>query len=127
MMTIRLQILIIVGVILGLFIFINLVRKEKLELKYILTWLVVLLGILVVGVFPKIIDLFSFVLGIVTPINALFFLGFLFVTCLLFFLTVAISRSSTRTKELTQMVALYQYENKKLQEQINKTREAQYQ
>ena len=121
MMTIRLQLLIIVGVLLGLFIFINLVRKEKLELKYVLTWLGVLLGILVVGIFPKIIKSIASVLGIVTPINALFFLGFLFVTCLLFFLTVAISRSSIRTKELTQMVALYQYENKKLQENINKT------
>ncbi|MFX3622875.1 MAG: DUF2304 domain-containing protein [Ectobacillus sp.] len=117
-MTVRLQALIIIGVLIGLFIFINLVRREKLELKYVLTWFGVLIGILLVGAFPKIIDVISDILGIATPINALFFLGFIFVTVLLFFLTVAMSRSSIRIKELTQMIALYQYENEKLKREL---------
>lgn len=73
-MTIRLQILIILGVIVGLIIFTNLVRKEKLELKYVLTWYGVLIGILMIGIFPKSIDVVSHLLGVATPINALFFL-----------------------------------------------------
>ncbi|MBL2525290.1 DUF2304 domain-containing protein, partial [Klebsiella pneumoniae] len=63
-MTIRLQILIILGVIVGLIIFTNLVRKEKLELKYVLTWYGVLIGILMIGIFPKSIDVVSHLLGV---------------------------------------------------------------
>lgn len=118
-MTIRLQILIILGVIVGLMIFTNLVRKEKLELKYVLTWYGVLIGILIIGIFPKSIDAVSHALGVATPINALFFLGFIFVTCVLFFLTVVVSRSSIRVKELTQTVAIYQYENENMKKSLN--------
>ncbi|PFN24811.1 DUF2304 domain-containing protein [Bacillus cereus] len=117
-MTIRLQILIILGVIVGLVIFTNLVRKEKLELKYVLTWYGVLIGILMIGIFPKSIDVVSHLLGVATPINALFFLGFLFVTCVLFFLTVVVSRSSIRIKELTQVIAIYQHENEKMKRKL---------
>ncbi|MBJ8082440.1 DUF2304 domain-containing protein [Bacillus cereus group sp. N14] len=117
-MTIRLQILIILGVIVGLIIFTNLVRKEKLELKYVLTWYGVLIGILMIGIFPKSIDVVSYLLGVATPINALFFFGFLFVTCVLFFLTVVVSRSSIRIKELTQVIAIYQHENEKMKRKL---------
>ncbi|KPU54332.1 MULTISPECIES: DUF2304 domain-containing protein [Bacillus] len=117
-MTIRLQILIILGVIVGLIIFTNLVRKEKLELKYVLTWYGVLIGILMIGIFPKSIDVVSYLLGVATPINALFFFGFLFVTCVLFFLTVVVSRSSIRIKELTQVIAIYQHENEKMKQEL---------
>lgn len=118
-MTLRLQIFIIVGVVFGLILFINLVRRERLELRYVLTWLGVLVGILIVGLFPKIINFVSYILGIATPINALFFFGFLFVTVLLYFLTFAISRSANRIKELAQMVALYEYEHKTVKNEGN--------
>lgn len=122
-MTIRLQILIILGALIGLIIFTNLVRKEKLELKYVLTWYAVLIGILLLGIFPKTIDVVSHLLGVVTPINALFFFGFVFVTCVLFFLTVVVSRSSIRIKELTQIIAIYQHENNKMKKELETSRE----
>ncbi|MDM5190559.1 DUF2304 domain-containing protein [Bacillus sp. DX4.1] len=118
-MTIRLQILIILGVLVGLIVFTNLVRKEKLELKYVLTWYGVLIGIVIIGIFPKTIDAVSYLLGVATPINALFFFGFLFVTCVLFFLTVVVSRSSIRIKELTQIVAIYQHENENMKKKLD--------
>ncbi|WP_020063188.1 DUF2304 domain-containing protein [Bacillus sp. 123MFChir2] len=122
-MTIRLQILIILGVLIGLIIFTNLVRKEKLELKYVLTWYGVLIGILLIGIFPKTIDVVSHVLGVATPINALFFFGFVFVTCVLFFLTVVVSRSSMRIKELTQIIAIYQHENNQMKKELETSTE----
>jgi hypothetical protein len=118
-MILRLQILIIVGVIFGLIVFINLVRRERLELRYVLTWFGVLVGIFIVGLFPNIINVVSLVLGIATPINALFFFGFLFVTVLLYSLTFSMSRSANRIKELAQMVALYEYEHKAIKSEGN--------
>ncbi|MGG0186836.1 DUF2304 domain-containing protein [Bacillus rhizoplanae] len=118
-MTIRLQVLIILGVLVGLIIFTNLVRKEKLDLKYVLTWFGVLIGILIIGILPKTINVVSDLLGVATPINALFFFGFIFVTCVLFFLTIVVSRSSARIKELTQIVALHQHENEKMKKKLD--------
>ncbi|PHA00096.1 hypothetical protein COE51_08135 [Bacillus pseudomycoides] len=117
-MTIRLQVFIILGVLVGLIIFTNLVRKEKLDLKYVLTWFGVLIGIFIIGILPKTINVVSDILGVATPINALFFFGFIFVTCVLFFLTIVVSRSAARIKELTQIVAIHQHENEKMKKQL---------
>ena len=56
---------------------------------------------------------FKHALGIAQPINMLFFVGFCFALCIIFGLTVAISKMSVRIKELAQELALY----KKLNEE----------
>lgn len=117
-MTIRLQALILIGIIITFIQFINLLRKEKMELKYVLVWFVVLIGIAIVCIFPSIIDGVSRLLGIETPINSLFFFGFIFTSCLLFSISVTLSKLSVRVKELTQKVALYQFENEALKKTI---------
>ena len=47
-------------------------------------------------------------IGVASPINMLFFLGFCFSLVIIFVLTVAISRVSIRMKQLTQELALYE-------------------
>lgn len=117
-MTIRLQALILIAVLITFIQFINLLRKEKMELKYVLVWFAVLIGIAIVCIFPSIIDSVSSLLGVETPINSLFFFGFIFVSCLLFSISVTISKLSVRVKELTQKVALYQFENDRLKKTL---------
>ncbi|WP_416828558.1 DUF2304 domain-containing protein [Ectobacillus polymachus] len=117
-MTIRLQALILIAVLIMFIQFINLLRKEKMELKYVLVWFAVLIGIAIVCLFPSIIDSVSSLLGIETPMNSLFFFGFIFVSCLLFSISVTISKLSVRVKELTQKVALYQFENDRLKKTL---------
>lgn len=117
-MTIRLQALILIAVLITFIQFINLLRKEKMELKYVLVWFAVLIGIVIVCLFPSIIDSVSSLLGIETPMNSLFFFGFIFVSCLLFSISVTISKLSVRVKELTQKVALYQFENDRLKKTL---------
>jgi len=51
-------------------------------------------------------------LGIASPINMLFFLGFCFSLIIIFVLTVAVSRMSVRIKTLAQEIALYEKECK---------------
>ena len=107
-MNIRIQIIIGVAVILALFVIINMIRNKKLELRYALAWLIVGVGILVLDCFPQLITWLAHRLGIASPINMLFFLGFCFSLMIIFVLTVAISRSSIRIKELAQELALYE-------------------
>lgn len=85
--------------------------KKKLELRYALAWLGVGIAILVLDCFPQVITWLAIKVGIASPINMLFFLGFCFSLVIIFILTVAVSRSSIRIKQLAQELALYEKNN----------------
>lgn len=106
MMNIRIQIIIAIIIVIALGIIINMIRKKGLELRYALAWLAVGVGILILDVFPGLINYISQLMGIISPINMLFFVGFCFSLGIIFVLTVAVSRMSVRIKELAQEVAL---------------------
>ena len=76
-MNIRIQIIIGVIVIFALCIIVNMIREKKLELRYALAWLGVGIAILVLDCFPQVITWLAIKVGIASPINMLFFLGFL--------------------------------------------------
>ena len=105
-MSIRLQIIIAVIIVMALCVIVNMIRKKRLELRYALAWLIVGVGVLVLDCFPQLINWIAGKLGIASPVNMLFFLGFCFALMIIFVLTIAVSRSSIRIKELTQELAL---------------------
>ena len=110
-MNIRIQIIIGVIVIFALCIIVNMIREKKLELRYALAWLGVGIAILVLDCFPQVITWLAIKVGIASPINMLFFLGFCFSLVIIFILTMAVSRSSIRIKQLAQELALYEKNN----------------
>ena len=109
-MNIRIQIIVAVIVISALIVIFNMVRQKKLELRYALVWIGVGAGILVLNCFPDLIGWLSWKVGIASPTNMLFFFGFLFSLAIVFSLTVAVSRLSTRVKALAQEIALLEKE-----------------
>lgn len=111
MMNIRIQIIIAIVIVIALGIIINMIRKKGLELRYALAWLIVGAGILILDCFPILINTIAQVMGIASPINMLFFVGFCFSLTIIFTLTVAVSRMSVRIKELSQELALYRKED----------------
>lgn len=110
-MNIRLQIIIAAIILVALGFIINMIRKKSLELRYALAWLVVGVGVLVLDVFPELMTKLADILGIYSPVNMLFFLGFCFSLVIIFVLTVAASRMSIRIKNLAQEIALYEKDN----------------
>ena len=107
-MTVKIQVIIAIIVIIALSIIVNMIRKKRLELRYALAWLIVGGGIFILDCFPQLITWMARKLGIASPINMLFFLGFCFSLMIIFVLTVAVSRASIRIKELAQELALYE-------------------
>lgn len=107
-MSIRLQIIIAVIIVMALCVIVNMIRKKRLELRYALAWLIVGVGVLILDCFPQLIDWIAKTLGIASPVNMLFFLGFCFALMIIFVLTVAVSRASIRIKQLAQELALYE-------------------
>ena len=106
-MNIRLQIIVAIILIIALCVIVNMIRKKRLELRYALAWLIVV-GTLVLDCFPILTTELAELIGVASPINMLFFLGFCFSLVIIFVLTVAISRVSIRMKQLTQELALYE-------------------
>ena len=98
-MNIRIQIIIGIAVILALCVIINMIRNKRLELRYALAWLIVGGGIFILDCFPQLITWMARKLGIASPINMLFFLGFCFSLMIIFVLTDAVSRASIRIIE----------------------------
>lgn len=107
-MNIKTQIIVAVVIVFALSMIINMIRKKSLELRYALSWLGVGAGILILDFFPGLIEKLANIMGIETPMNLMFFLGFCFSLGILFSLTIAVSRMSVRMKKMVQELALYQ-------------------
>lgn len=118
-MNIRIQVIIAVLIVIVLCVIINMIRKKSLELRYALAWLFVGSGVLILDLFPGLMSWLAKLLGIASPINMLFFLGFCFSLGIVFVLTLAVSRMSNRIKELAQELALYKKEVEKSKNEIN--------
>lgn len=119
----KIQIISAVILLLGGFFIVRLIRKRKLELKYGLPWLALMLVALLVDCFPVILSLIADVMGIELPVNALFLLGLIFAVALIFVLTVIVSRQSERIKRIVQASALNEEEIRRLSAEIQKLRE----
>lgn len=106
MIALKLQIVLIASSFVFLVIIINLIRKESLELKYSIIWLISALLFLLLPCFPFVLTFVTKVFGIASPMNALFLLGTVFLIAIVFSLTVALSRNADRLKRLTQELVL---------------------
>lgn len=112
-MTWRIRIAIICVLVLGLVAIVNLIRKRSLELKYALIWLFLGAALLLVVLVPGLLDTISVALGIYSPMNMVFFLGFLFSIVVIFALTMSLSNNSNRVRKMAQKIALNEYKSKK--------------
>lgn len=116
MMTFKIQITIAIGLVIALIMIINMIRKKSLELKYALSWIFLVAALIMIDFLPHLLDDISKFLGIASPVNMIFFLGFCFSLIIIFTLTVALSRLSERVRKLSQIVALNEKEMKDYKE-----------
>ena len=105
-MNLKLQVIVAVVIVLALLWIANMVRKGTLDIRYALSWLTVGAVVLVLDLFPGMMDFLVHLLGIELPVNMMFFFGFCFTLFLVFTLTVKVSRQEEHIKRLTQEMAL---------------------
>ncbi|MBS6396758.1 MAG: DUF2304 domain-containing protein [Clostridiales bacterium] len=122
-MTVKLQIVIALAILVVFAILVNMIRKRSLELKYALSWMLVLCALLLFDCAPALLIVASDFLGIYAPVNMIFFLGFCFSLLIIFSLTVALSRLSNSIRTLDQMVALNEKRLQELEEELEKEKE----
>lgn len=109
MMSVRLKIIMVVLLVLAMAIIVNLIRKRKLELKYALVWMLLIVGLALLVLIPGLLERLAALLGIYSVMNLVFFVGFVFSLLLIFSLTMSLSRNSERVRKIAQKIALNEY------------------
>lgn len=101
----RVQIFAIAGSALLFFFVLELVRRRHLAEPYAILWLLASAVLLVLSVWDSLLDKLANLVGIETPANALFVVGFGFILVLLLSFSSVISRLSRENKLLAQELA----------------------
>lgn len=106
MLSTSLRVAILIGIIVYYFILIMLLRQKRLTLKYTLLWLFSGLMMLILSVFPQLLNGITRLLGIQLQSNALFAILFFCTMIILMSLTSIISKQNEAIKQLVQYTAL---------------------
>jgi hypothetical protein len=111
---VRAQWVAVIGTLLFLVLVIELVRRRRLVERYALLWISAALILVVLAVWGGALQWLADALGILSPPNALFFIGVgaLFVLALHF--SVAFSRLSEETRVLAQEIARLDREQRRI-------------
>lgn len=92
------------------------VRRRRLREEYSILWLATATIILLLSLVRPALNILARTLGIYSPVNALFVVGFAFTTIILLHFSTVISRLARENRELAQRYALLVY---RLQEEKN--------
>lgn len=91
-------------------------RKRKADIKYVLPWMLLDIGVAVITAFPVILGYFCDLFGIETPSNMLFFFALILLGMVVFSMTLTISRQNEQIRDLTQRLALWEDRQDKKEE-----------
>lgn len=82
------------------------VRNQKMKEKYAALWLIVSFLIIVLVIFPKLLDWLADAVGIETPVNLLFLLAIIMLIGVALHLTQALSKMGEDTRILAEKAAI---------------------
>lgn len=101
-----LRITLLLAVVVYFLLLLYLLKKRTLNIKYSLLWLFSGLLMLLLAIYPQILNWFAKAVGISAPVNALFMVVLFCVICIVVSLTAIVSKLNERVKCLTQICAL---------------------
>ena len=120
-MNLTLRIFFIVAILIFFGIIISYLTKKKLNLKYTLVWLATVVGMLIVVIFPDLVEQLASLLGIVSVVHAVFLFAGMFMLIIILTLTAIVSHMNNRVYRLTQTQAMLE---KRIRELENEDRTA---
>lgn len=122
-MSIRLQLILICALVVIFILLVNAVKKNNLDIKYSLGWLLLVVVLIVLTCFKDLLEIMADVMGIASPVNMLFLCGFVVALLIIYTLTVALSKISSRVRRLAQEIAFLSNEINELKEENKKLKE----
>lgn len=105
-MTVKIRIIIAICLLISFIYVIRSVVKKKIDVKYALPWMLMLIALAVFDCVPMLLNILTRLIGIASPVNMLFFMGFCFALMIIFYLTSIIYSVSSRLRKVSQELAL---------------------
>lgn len=106
MMGIELRLALVIGSLFCLVYFMLKIRKNHLQIDYAIFWSLFSSLLLLIAIFPQIINWLSSLLGIISPANLVFLLIIFLLIIRLFSITVKLSKLENQIASLTQHIAI---------------------
>ena len=113
-MSVRLTISLYILVFLLFVYLVHKIRVRKVDIRYILPWLILDFILFLAVAFPEAVKWVCNLLGIQTRSNMVFFFGIIFLLFIVFSLTLTVSKLNNEIKELTQRIALDEANNERV-------------
>lgn len=123
-MSVRLQVILICALVIIFILLVNAVKKNNLDIKYSLCWLLLVVVLIVLTCFKDLLEIMADVMGIASPVNMLFLCGFVFALLIIYTLTVALSKISNRVRRLAQEIAFLSNKINELKEENEKLKKS---
>lgn len=98
------------GGLVSLSLMLELMRRRQLKEKYAVLWLLVGVGMLVLAIWPQLVDMAARGLGIKSGTNLLLFVGVLVLTLVCVHLSWEVSRLEDRTRALAEEIGVLRLE-----------------
>jgi hypothetical protein len=115
------RIVVIAVAVLVVLVVLELIRRRRLMERYALLWLAAAATLFILALWQGLLTTLSADVGIRSPPNALFAVGFAFVVVLLLSVSLVISRLSEQNKQLAQRVALLADRLRQLEQERSET------
>ena len=101
-----LQVFLLVCLLFVLVLILRFLAQKRLNLKYTLIWLLADVSMIIVTLFPRIVDTVGSIIGIAAPVNTVFLFSGLFMILILMSLTFIVSHMNSRIYKMAQSIAL---------------------
>lgn len=98
----RLQYLLIIGTVVLFGLIIDLIRRDKIEVKYAIIWLAFSLVRYCFSLFPQIVLILGDITRVIDPVNFVFLTQIIFILLILLSVSAVISGFSKKIKRLAQ-------------------------
>lgn len=96
-----------------------LLRRRRLREKYATTWIVVALGVCILGAFPGTVATVASAVGVETPSNLLFALALMILLGVCIQLSVEVTMLEEETRTLTEEISLLRFDVETLADRVS--------
>lgn len=113
----RLRAALLLAVAVFFIIVLSLLKRKRLALKYTLLWLFTAVAMLILAIFPEILQVVAGLVGIQTGMNTLYVFMIAFIMMILMSLTSIVSVQTERIRKLAEANALLEQRVRELEQQ----------
>ncbi len=112
-MNLNLRIFIILLMLIGIYSIVKVIKRKNLSMKYGLYWTIIFIFMLILVIFPNIVESIAALCGFKEAPNMLFLIAIFILFYIIFRLYITISKLQEMNRSLIQEVALLKKDNKK--------------